>query len=87
MAVEIILSGFRTIVVSVNAKQLTQNFIGRIYDQDFVDELNEIEGVDVCAELGEFHTYVFDGPNFSHPVAFQKGAVSFRNNHWFLEIS
>jgi len=86
LAVEIILSGFRTIVVSVNAKQLTENFIGRIYDQDFVDELSKIEGVDVCAELGEFHSFVFDGPNFKHPVAFQKGAVNFWDNHWFLEI-
>lgn len=86
LAVEIILSGFRTIVVSVNAKQLTENFIGRIYDQDFVDELSKIEGVDVCAELGEFHSFVFDGPNFKHPVVFQKGDVSFRDNHWFLEI-
>ncbi len=87
LAVEIILSGFKTIVVSVNAKQLTENFIGRIYDQEFVDELMKIEGVDVCAELGEFHSFVFDGPNFKHPVVFQKGAVTFRDNHWFLEIN
>lgn len=86
LAVEIILSGFRTIVVSVNAKQLTENFIGRLYDQDFVDELSKIQGVDVCAELGEFHSFVFDGPNFKHTVDFQKGDVSFRDNHWFLEI-
>jgi Predicted ATPases of PP-loop superfamily len=86
LAVEIIMSGFRTIVVSVNAKQLTENFIGRIYDQDLVDELSKIDGVDVCAEMGEFHSFVFDGPNFKYPVAFQKGEVSFRDNHWFLEI-
>ncbi len=87
LAEEIINSGFKAIVVSVNAKQLTENFIGRVYDQDFVSELSKIEGVDVCAELGEFHSFVFDGPNFKHPVAFQKGDVSFRDNHWFLEIN
>ncbi len=86
MASEIIDSGFKTIVVSVNAKQLTENFIGRVYDHDFVAELSKIEGVDVCAELGEFHSFVFDGPNFNHPVAFQKGDVTFRESHWFLEI-
>jgi uncharacterized protein (TIGR00290 family) len=86
LASEIISSGFKTITVSVNARQLTENFLGRIYDQEFVDELTKIEGVDVCAELGEFHSFVFDGPNFKHPVAFRKGAVTFRDNHWFLEI-
>lgn len=86
LATEIIGEGFKTLTVSVNAKQLTENFIGRIYDQEFVAELSEIEGIDVCAELGEFHTFVYDGPNFKHPVSFQKGAVNFRDNHWFLEI-
>jgi uncharacterized protein (TIGR00290 family) len=87
LAAEIISVGFKTITVSVNANQLTADFLGRIYDQAFVDELSQIKGIDVCAELGEFHTFVFDGPNFQHPVSFQKGAVHFRDNHWFLEIS
>ena len=87
LAAEIISVGFKTITVSVNANQLTADFLGRIYDQAFVDELSQIKGIDVCAELGEFHTFVFDGPNFQHPVSFQKGAVNFRDNHWFLEIS
>lgn len=87
LAEEIIDSGFKTIVVSVNAKLLADNFIGRIYDQEFVDELSKIEGLDICAEQGEFHSFVFDGPNFKHPVAFQKREVSFRDNHWFLEIN
>lgn len=86
LASEIISSGFKTITVSVNAKQLTEDFLGRVYDSTFVEELAKIEGVDVCAELGEFHTFVYNGPNFRHPVSFQKGAVSFRDNHWFLEI-
>jgi diphthine-ammonia ligase len=86
LAAEIIDSGFKTIVVSVNAKQLTEKFIGRIYDHEFVNELSKIEGIDVCAELGEFHSFVFDGPNFRHPVTFQKGEVTFRDNHWFLDI-
>ena len=86
IAAEIISEGFKTLIVSVNAKQLTKDFLGKVYDSAFVEELSQIEGVDVCAELGEFHTFVYDGPNFQHPVSFQKGAESFRDNHWFLEI-
>lgn len=86
LAAEFIQEGFKTLTVSVNAKQLTEDFLGREYDSIFVAELSKLEGIDVCAELGEFHTFVYDGPNFRHPVSFQKGAVRFRDNHWFLEI-
>jgi diphthine-ammonia ligase len=86
LAAEIIREGFKTLTVSVSAKQLTKEFLGREYDSAFVAELSKLDGIDVCAELGEFHTFVFDGPNFGHPVSFQKGVVSFRDNHWFLEI-
>lgn len=86
LAAEIIDEGFRTLTVSVNAKQLDERFLGRIYDRPFVKELEQIGGIDVCAELGEFHTFVYDGPNFRYPVPFQRGDVSFRDHHWFLEI-
>lgn len=86
LAAEFIKVGFKTLTVSVNANYLTENFLGREYDSALVEELSKIEGIDVCAELGEFHTFVYDGPGFNHPVSFQKGGVTFRDNHWFLEI-
>jgi len=86
LATEFIKVGFKTLTVSVNANHLTEDFLGREYDLAFVEELSKIEGIDVCAELGEFHTFVYDGPNFKHPVSFQKGGVTFRDNHWFLDI-
>lgn len=63
--------GFKAITVCVNAKLLDESFVGRIIDQEFVDALPQ--GVDVCGENGEFHTFVFDGPIFSKPVAFEIG--------------
>ncbi len=63
--------GFKAITVCVNAKLLNKDFVGRIVDQNFIDELPE--GVDVCGENGEFHTFVFDGPIFSEPVKFTIG--------------
>jgi len=86
LATEFIQEGFKTLTVSVNSKNLTEDFLGREYDQALVEELSKLEGIDICAENGEFHTFVYDGPNFRYPVQFQKGAVSFRDNHWFLEI-
>lgn len=63
--------GFKAITVCINAKYLDQSFVGRIIDQQFIDDLPE--GVDVCGENGEFHTFVYDGPIFKQPVLFNVG--------------
>jgi uncharacterized protein (TIGR00290 family) len=62
---------FKAIVVCVNANVLDKSFCGRIIDQDFLDDLPE--GVDPCGENGEFHSFVFDGPVFKNPIAFEIG--------------
>jgi uncharacterized protein (TIGR00290 family) len=68
--------GFKTIVVCVNEHYLDKNFVGRIIDQDFINDLPE--NVDVCGENGEFHTFTFDGPIFSKPIAFEIGEIVYR---------
>ncbi len=45
-------------------------------DQSFVDDLPE--GVDICGENGEYHSFVFDGPIFQYPVGFKKGETVYR---------
>jgi uncharacterized protein (TIGR00290 family) len=68
--------GFKTIVVCVNERYLDKSFVGRVIDQDFINDLPE--NVDVCGENGEFHTFTFDGPIFSKPVDFEIGEVVYR---------
>lgn len=63
--------GFKAITVCVNAQYLNESFVGRVIDQQFIEDLPE--NVDVCGENGEFHTFVFDGPIFKNPVAFEIG--------------
>jgi uncharacterized protein (TIGR00290 family) len=63
--------GFKAIAVCVNAKLLSKDFVGRVIDKQFIDDLPD--GVDVCGENGEFHTFVFDGPIFQNPVDFSIG--------------
>lgn len=70
---EFIKTGFKAITVCVNSKMLDPSFCGRIIDQNFIASLPE--GVDPCGENGEFHTFVFDGPNFKFPVKFEIGEV------------
>lgn len=76
--------GFRARVVCVDTEQLDGSFIGRCYDHSFLDELPE--GVDPCGENGEFHTFVTDGPVFSHSVAVELGHVEDRGRFVYQEL-
>jgi uncharacterized protein (TIGR00290 family) len=65
--------GFKAKVVSINAKLLDKSFAGRELDQSFIDDLPE--GVDVCGENGEFHSFVYDGPIFNRPIPVTVGEI------------
>ncbi|KDN53814.1 Dph6-related ATP pyrophosphatase [Flavobacterium seoulense] len=73
---EFISLGFKTIVVCVNERFLDKSFVGRIIDQQFIDDLPD--AVDVCGENGEFHTFTFDGPIFKKPIDFEIGEIVYR---------
>lgn len=73
---EFISLGFKTIVVCVNERYLDKSFVGRIIDQDFINDLPE--NIDVCGENGEFHTFTFDGPIFAKPIDFKIGEIVYR---------
>ncbi len=76
LASELIQLGFKAIVVCVNASVLGEEFLGKVMDRNFLDALPE--NVDPCGENGEFHTFVFDGPIFKYPIAFELGKKVFR---------
>jgi uncharacterized protein (TIGR00290 family) len=81
---EFIALDFRTVVVCVDPAKLDPRFAGRIIDAQFLEELPA--GVDPCGENGEFHTFVFDGPLFSEPVAFSIGETVCRDSFWFCDL-
>ena len=66
---EFLAAGFKAHVVCVDARFLDASFVGREFDQAYIDSLPQ--GVDACGENGEFHTFVYDGPNFLQPVPFK----------------
>jgi uncharacterized protein (TIGR00290 family) len=61
--------GFKARVVCVDGRFLDASFVGCEFDRDFLARLPP--SVDACGENGEFHTFVYDGPNFTHPVAWK----------------
>lgn len=76
LALEFIRLGFKTMVVCVDAAKLDQSFAGRVIDEQFLADLPD--HVDPCGENGEFHTFVFDAPNFKAPIPIQTGELIFR---------
>lgn len=71
-----IATGFKAIVVCVNEQFLNKSFCGRLLDELFVNDLPE--GVDVCGENGEFHSFVFDGPIFKSAIKFKKAGFVYK---------
>jgi uncharacterized protein (TIGR00290 family) len=76
LILEFIEKGFKAITVCVNSKVLDESFCGREIDLEFIESLPS--NVDPCGENGEFHTFVFDGPNFKKPVKFEVGEITER---------
>lgn len=68
---EFLQSGLKTIVVTTMANLLDHAFIGRLVDRSFVESLPD--GVDICGENGEYHTFCFDGAMFKYPVRYSLG--------------
>ncbi len=67
LARQIVDDGWQAIVTGVDTDQIDADILGRRYDHALLDGLPE--GVDPCAENGEFHTFVVDGPLFSSPIS------------------
>ena len=78
--------GFETVIASTQAAKLDKDWIGRKIDKKFISDLQAKEGVDICGENGEFHTFVFDGPIFKKRVEILKTDVVMREGYWFLDI-
>ena len=84
LANQMISGGLKAIVTCVDLKRLPADFAGREFDQSFLNELPE--GVDPCGEFGEFHTFVYDSPDFSSPIAFSPGLTSEKDGFAFADL-
>jgi uncharacterized protein (TIGR00290 family) len=78
-------AGFKAIIVSVKARFLGKEWLGRQVDSKLASELGQLT-IDVCGEAGEFHTFVYDGPMFKKLIKIGKSVPIARDGHWTLDI-
>jgi uncharacterized protein (TIGR00290 family) len=84
LAREMIAGGLRARVVCIDSSKLDKSFAGREFDEAFLRDLPP--GTDPCAERGEFHTCVYDGPMFKTPVLLEAGEVVDRDGFIFADF-
>ncbi len=84
--------GFKAIIICANADVLGRDFLGRLIDRDFLNDLPK--GIDPCGENGEYHTFCFDAPYFKFPISFSVGEIVLReytyngtkSRFWFCDL-
>jgi len=81
LALEFIESGFKAVTVCVDSNVLGEEFAGREFDLQFLNDLPE--GIDPCGENGEFHTFTYDGPIFKNPIDHRLGEIVLRDERFY----
>jgi uncharacterized protein (TIGR00290 family) len=84
LAREFVQCGFKAVLVCVDPRQLDVSHCGSEYDSGFLAALSGT--ADPCGENGEFHTFVYDAPMFSRPIAIQRGVVVERDGFVFCDL-
>jgi len=85
LAAEMIASGLRARVSSLDPRKLPRAFAGRELDAAFLRSLPQ--GVDPCGERGEFHTFVTHSREFREPVNVELGEVVERDGFVFADLT
>jgi uncharacterized protein (TIGR00290 family) len=83
LALENITLGFKAYLSCVEGK-VGPGFAGRSFDQSLLADLPP--DIDPCGENGEFHTFVYDGPIFNHPVDVVVGQVVVRDGRYYADL-
>jgi uncharacterized protein (TIGR00290 family) len=81
---QMIREGLKARVTCIDPSKLDASFAGRDYDDALLDSLPA--GADACGENGEFHTFVYDAPVFSRPIAIRGGEVVARDGFVFADV-
>ena len=86
MLEEFISAGFKSRIVVTDPAALGEAWLGCEIDREFMAKIKTLSDVDACGEKGEYHTFVYDGPFFKHPVSFHEVSRVSVENHWVSKL-
>jgi uncharacterized protein (TIGR00290 family) len=84
LAADMITAGIRAKITCVDGSKLDRSFAGREYNQEFMESLPPT--ADPCGENGEFHTFVYEAPVFTRPLAVETGEIVERDGFIFADV-
>jgi len=85
----IIDNGFDVIITGVFAYPLNESWLGRHIDNDFLEEVIDLQQkyqINPAGEGGEFESYVLNCPLFSRPLTINDSKVIGKGHACFLEV-
>ena len=86
---EIIKNKFKVIIIGVAAYPLGASWLGRVIDEEFVEDvtkLHEKYKIHAAGEGGEFETFVLECPLFRRPLKVTGANFTGEDNSWKMEI-
>jgi len=87
---EEVIREYNAIIVSVSAMGLDERFLGRKVDDKVLSELktlNEIYGVHIAGEGGEYETLVLDAPLFRKEIIITNSRILWRGDSGNFEVT
>jgi len=85
LALDMLGGGLKAKITCIDPAKLDRSFAGRDFDMALVESLHAT--VDPCGENGEFHTFVYDSPDFHEPIGVEVGAIVERDGFVFADVS
>jgi len=82
-------AGFRIMIVSVSAQGFNESWLGRIIDEECINDLSylhEIHGVSISGEGGEYETLVVDAPVYKMRIHVDEVVKEWRRDHGVLHV-
>jgi uncharacterized protein (TIGR00290 family) len=84
LATQMVGSGLKAKITCVDPKTLPKEFAGRDFNSQLLRDLPPT--VDPCGENGEFHSFVYAGPEFRRPINVEVGEIVERDGFVFADV-
>jgi uncharacterized protein (TIGR00290 family) len=82
---EFVERGYISRLVSLDLARTPSEWLGRMVDPAFIDDVLAHPTIDPNGERGEYHTFVENGPLFRHPIETDIGHIVEMEGHALLE--